>query len=52
MKNEERPDWDEYFINMAHLVATRSNCVSRKVGAVITLDNQVVTTGYNGAPKG
>lgn len=52
MKNEKRPDWDEYFINMAHLVATRSNCVSRKVGAVITLDNQVVTTGYNGAPKG
>ena len=52
MKNEQRPDWDEYFINMSHLVATRSNCVSRKVGAVITLDNQVVTTGYNGAPKG
>lgn len=51
-KNNERPSWDEYFIEMTHLVATRSNCVSRKVGAVITVDNQVVTTGYNGAPKG
>lgn len=50
--NNERPSWDEYFINMAHLVSTRSNCVSRKVGAVITLDNQVISTGYNGAPKG
>ena len=47
-----RPSWDEYFIEMSKLVSTRSNCVSRKVGAVITVDNQVVSTGYNGAPKG
>ena len=52
MANKERPEWDEYFIEMAKLVATRSNCVSRKVGAVITVDNQIVSTGYNGAPKG
>lgn len=52
MANNERPEWDEYFIEMAKLVATRSNCVSRKVGAVITVDNQIVSTGYNGAPKG
>ncbi len=50
--NCERPSWDEYFINIAELVATRSNCESRKVGAVITIDNQIVSTGYNGAPKG
>ena len=37
---------------MAKLVSTRSNCVSRTVGAVITVDNQIVSTGYNGAPKG
>ena len=51
-KIEKIPTWDEYFIEMSKLVAKRSNCVSRKVGAVITVDNQVVTTGYNGAPKG
>ena len=48
----ERPSWDEYFIEIAKLVSTRSNCESRKVGAVITVDNQIVSTGYNGAPKG
>ena len=48
----KRPGWDEYFIKIADLVATRSNCESRKVGAVITVDNQIVSTGYNGAPKG
>ena len=48
----ERPSWDEYFMEIAEVVAKRSNCVSRKVGAVITLDNQIVSTGYNGAPKG
>lgn len=48
----ERPSWDEYFTEIARLVATRSNCESRKVGAVITVDNQIVSTGYNGAPKG
>ena len=48
----ERPSWDEYFIEIADVVAKRSNCVSRKVGAVITVDNQIVSTGYNGAPKG
>ena len=51
-KIEKIPTWDEYFIEMSKLVAKRSNCVSRKVGAVITVDNQVVTTGYNGAPNG
>ena len=51
MAKDERISWDEYFIDMAILVARRSNCVSRQVGAVITVDNQVVSTGYNGAPK-
>lgn len=51
MAKDERIGWDEYFIDMAILAARRSNCVSRQVGAVITVDNQVVATGYNGAPK-
>ena len=51
-KTDDRPTWDEYFMEIADVVTKRSNCVSRKVGAVITVDNQIITTGYNGAPKG
>jgi dCMP deaminase len=47
-----RPDWDEYFINIAKAVATRATCLRRKYGAVITKDNIIVSTGYNGAPAG
>ena len=48
----ERPSWDEYFMEIADVVSKRSNCASRKVGAVITVDNQIIATGYNVAPKG
>jgi dCMP deaminase len=47
-----RPDWDEYFMNIARVVATRSNCVKRKVAAVITVDRRIISTGYNGTPRG
>jgi dCMP deaminase len=46
-----RPDWDEYFINIAKAVSTRATCLRRKYGAVITKDNVIVSTGYNGAPS-
>ena len=48
----ERPDNDTYFMEMAHLISTRSTCVRRQVGAVIVKDKRVLTTGYNGSPKG
>ncbi|MBW2446471.1 MAG: AAA family ATPase [Deltaproteobacteria bacterium] len=48
----ERPDWDEYFMSIARVVASRSNCVKRKIGAVITIDRRIVATGYNGTPRG
>lgn len=48
----ERPDNDTYFMRMAELVATRSTCLRRKVGAVIVKEKRVLTTGYNGAPRG
>lgn len=48
----ERPSWDEYFMDMAKLAATRSTCLSRQVGAVIVKDKCVISTGYNGASKG
>lgn len=47
-----RPSWDEYFLNIAELVASRATCLRRKVGAVIVKDKQILTTGYNGAPTG
>ncbi|MFW6142217.1 MAG: deoxycytidylate deaminase [Candidatus Saliniplasma sp.] len=46
-----RPTIDEYFMAMAELAASRSTCLRRKVGAVIVKDKQVLSTGYNGAPK-
>ena len=47
-----RPDWDTYFMKIAEDVSTRAICVKRKVGAVIVKGNQILATGYNGAPKG
>jgi len=47
-----RPDWDEYFIGIARAVSARATCLRRKYGAVITKDNIIVSTGYNGAPAG
>ncbi len=47
-----RPSWDEYFMRLAYLVSTRSTCTRRHVGAVIVKDKRVLTTGYNGPPKG
>ncbi len=47
----DRPNNDEYFMAMAELSAERSTCLRRQVGAVIVRDKQVISTGYNGAPK-
>jgi dCMP deaminase len=47
-----RPTWDEYFMNIAKVVATRSNCMKRKVAAIIVKDRRVISTGYNGTPRG
>ena len=47
-----RPAWDEYFMMMAEVAATRGNCIKRRVGSVIVLDRQILSTGYNGTPKG
>ena len=48
----ERPSWDEYFMNIARTVASRSNCVKRKVAAVVVKDRRIISTGYNGTPRG
>lgn len=47
-----RPSWNEYFMNVAHEVAKRSTCERAQVGAVIVKDKRILTTGYNGSPRG
>ncbi|HWR59513.1 MAG TPA: cytidine/deoxycytidylate deaminase family protein [Thermodesulfovibrionales bacterium] len=47
-----RPTWDEYFIEIAKVVSSRSTCLRRRYGAVIVKDNVIISTGYNGAPRG
>lgn len=47
-----RPSWDEYFMEITRLVAKRSTCLRRMVGAVIVKDRNILATGYNGAPSG
>jgi len=48
----KRLSWDEYFLKIADTVAERSTCLRRKVGAVLVADKRILSTGYNGAPKG
>ncbi len=47
-----RPDWDDYFIEIAKVVSSRSTCLRRKYGAVIVKDRVMISSGYNGAPRG
>ncbi len=47
-----RLPWPDYFMRIAHLVAERSTCLRRKVGAVAVKDKRILATGYNGTPSG
>ncbi|KPK41204.1 MAG: cytidine deaminase [Omnitrophica WOR_2 bacterium SM23_29] len=48
----KRPNWDEYFLDIAKLVSKRSTCLRRQVGALIVKKRRILTTGYNGTPTG
>ncbi len=48
----KRMSWLDYFMNITFLVAERSTCLRRKVGAIAILDCRILATGYNGAPAG
>jgi dCMP deaminase len=52
MSVDDRPDWTDYFMSIASVVASRSTCLRRQVGAVIVRGRHIVSTGYNGAPRG
>ncbi|MBI4687376.1 MAG: dCMP deaminase family protein [Nitrospirae bacterium] len=47
-----RPDWDDYFIEIAKVVSSRATCMRRRYGAVIVKDNVIISTGFNGSPRG
>ncbi|GAA5935671.1 deoxycytidine monophosphate deaminase [Sporobolomyces koalae] len=52
LSEQLRPTWDTYFMALASLASLRSNCMKRRVGAVLVRDKRVVSTGYNGTPRG
>ncbi|MBI1355021.1 MAG: AAA family ATPase [Acidobacteria bacterium] len=52
LMQSQRPGWDEYFMQIAKIVSLRSNCMKRKVAAVIVKDKRIISTGYNGTPRG
>jgi dCMP deaminase len=47
-----RPEWDDYFIEIAKVVSSRATCMRRRYGAVIVRDKVIISTGYNGSPRG
>lgn len=51
-KNRKRPSWDAYFMDIARMVALRSNCIKRHVAAMLVKDGRIIATGYNGTPRG
>jgi dCMP deaminase len=52
MSSTKRPGWDRYFMDIAQVAAKRSNCSRRQVAAVLVRDKRIISTGYNGTPRG
>ena len=52
MSDKSRPGWDKYFMDIALDAASRSNCSRRHVAAVLVRDRRIISTGYNGTPRG
>ena len=52
IKKRSRPSFDEYFMTIAKSVSLRSSCIRRQIGAIIVKDHRIISTGYNGTPRG
>ena len=52
VSKDQRPSWDEYFLEMADAVSTRATCDRGRSGCVITRNKQILVTGYVGSPAG
>lgn len=52
MSSNKRPEWDQYFMDLAQVVKTRGNCLLKQVGVVLVKDRRIIATGYNGTPTG
>jgi dCMP deaminase len=52
MVENNRPNWDEYYLGIALAVSARGDCVRAQHGAVVVKDHKIVSTGYNGTPAG
>ena len=51
-RDGKRPDWDEYFMDVAHAIRQRADCTRRHVGSILVKDKRIISTGYNGTPRG
>ena len=49
-QDNRKPDWDEYYMGIAMSVRSRADCVGNRVGAILVLDDRIISTGYNGTP--
>jgi dCMP deaminase len=52
VSGDPRPSWDAYYNAIAIAVSARGDCTRRQVGAIIVVGDDIVATGYNGAPMG
>ena len=52
LKEADTKRWDKYFYNICITVASKSPCLSRKIGAILVRDKSIISTGYNGPPRG
>lgn len=52
MSTKNRPDWDDYFLEIALVISKRSTCLRRRYGAIIVKDRVIVSTGFNGSARG
>jgi dCMP deaminase len=51
-KSEKRPDKQEYYLSIAKQIAQRSTCLKKRFGAIIVREDNIISAGYMGSPRG